>query len=349
MAINETVKIDCKVTAYPTNVFYDWYLNQSNPIAAANSFARFSKNRTVFYTPKNRFDYGNLSCDAYNIVGRMKGFCTYTLIPSNRPDSVNSCIAEQSDNFEEEEVEMESWVATTASTIVNSSANIEVKVKPKLVYLIIICKIPYNGGEDSTTICTADINHVNDLRPFWSGDSSATSLLSDGLTYQCTFRPPVKANLHDKYRFSIISLNKVGPAEGTYNFTSQIRPRPALVTQKRGSVNPKVSNDNAVMWDNFIDITTNVSYNVFTSKNITAIKENLSAKNKFVKEVKNVLKKKSTYVYVFLFLMIGFATYKLTMVSVHAHKLRVARAQIYDSTGEEGNGKNWHLLFNITN
>lgn len=350
VAINQQVDINCEVTAHPTNVFYEWYFNQSMPIADANSFNRFSKGGFFSFTPKHRFDYGNLSCGAYNAVGHMKGFCTYMLMPSNRPDPVNFCIAEQSEwsSSKETVLEKKNWAITTTTSAIANYSDIEVdnKVEPKDVHFTVICKFPYNGGEEDSTFCTAEITHLNDSRPFWSGESSSVTLLSDGLTYQCAFQPPVKAHLQSQYRFSITSLNKIGPAEQMFNFSGHVRPRtslPKVVTQKRGSADAHNSKDNendddVVKWENFIGINTNISIDGVIANNTKA---SINKKEKFWKDVKTILNRSSTYVYLFFFVIVIFATYKLTIVSVHAHELRVARAQIYASTSEEGNGKSY--------
>ncbi|KAH9407430.1 hypothetical protein TYRP_012249 [Tyrophagus putrescentiae] len=223
-AIGETVLINCQVVAHPTSsLYYDWYVNATsremdvgNGNVAAAMF-RYSKQRTLVFTPKNRFDYGNFSCAAHNTVGHMTGgqLCKYTLLPNSKPDPVSWCAAEQQQQQQ------------VAGPTQNDLEQSEEQSEP-LVPFTLTCKFPYNGGLERT-LCSAEVTRLNDSVLLWAGESTAPArLLPDGLTYQCVIRSPegVMAEQGVQYRFSVTPVNSVGPAVKPFTFTSSFSSPP---------------------------------------------------------------------------------------------------------------------------
>ncbi|XP_076328672.1 cell surface glycoprotein MUC18-like isoform X2 [Tachypleus tridentatus] len=90
-SLNEVVEVICKVDAQPETVNFSWNFNssaKSPEIFSVNSEGVIS---TASYIPRQKEDFGVLTCTGQNAVGIQDEPCQYNLIQVGPPGAVHSC------------------------------------------------------------------------------------------------------------------------------------------------------------------------------------------------------------------------------------------------------------------
>ncbi|XP_047738167.1 nephrin-like [Hyalella azteca] len=93
IAYEEQAKILCQVDANPPQVAFQWTFNNSAEIRrlAESSIVNNYTVSELSYTPRSALDYGLLTCQASNAVGRQREPCFYTIFPAGPPDPLQNC------------------------------------------------------------------------------------------------------------------------------------------------------------------------------------------------------------------------------------------------------------------
>ncbi|OTF82477.1 hypothetical protein BLA29_008362 [Euroglyphus maynei] len=134
------------------------------------------------FTPRDRYDYGQLSCVAQNSIGKTRQPCIYTTIPYGPPEPIHKCIVDMYDSIDQYD---------------DDNHN---KSLPKIK-----CQYDYNGGID--TYCRLEIYRPIDQMLIWNMTDNVEH--SNRIDF-CVFDYPINwlmANISDQHESRIIKLN----------------------------------------------------------------------------------------------------------------------------------------------
>ena len=88
VAFGDEVQVSCHVKALPSVVGgFTWRLNSSVGglrLLPSSSYTQTRDTSLLIYRPLNKQDYGTLTCEAQNEIGKQKIPCTYHLKPAGK-------------------------------------------------------------------------------------------------------------------------------------------------------------------------------------------------------------------------------------------------------------------------
>ncbi|XP_076366982.1 neural cell adhesion molecule 2-like isoform X1 [Tachypleus tridentatus] len=90
-AMNEAVKISCKLDADPTEIQFEWKLNNSRDMVDIINFINDGATSYATIIPRNQYDYGSLYCWGTNTAGTQKTSCKFNIIPAGVPETLYNC------------------------------------------------------------------------------------------------------------------------------------------------------------------------------------------------------------------------------------------------------------------
>ncbi|KAH9416709.1 hypothetical protein DERP_012177 [Dermatophagoides pteronyssinus] len=191
VAINETITIVCEVDARPSLVYFNWYHNGTAMSVNHHKYTTRGSQSVLMFMPRDRYDYGQLSCVAQNSIGKTKEPCVYTVIPFGPPEPIHKCIVDMLDErYSIDEYDEQS--------------------SPKIK-----CQYHFNGGID--TYCRLEIYRPVDHMLIWNMTDNIEQ--SNGID-SCIFDYPITwlmANIShlNQYRIklNVLTFNQQGSSK----------------------------------------------------------------------------------------------------------------------------------------
>ncbi|XP_064467330.1 hemicentin-2-like [Ornithodoros turicata] len=90
---HEEVHVICDVTAEPPDVSFRWSFNNSVTKHDVSSFTVTGARSVLYYTPRQKADYGTFQCLANNSIGEMKRPCFFQIVQRGTTSSIFNCSA----------------------------------------------------------------------------------------------------------------------------------------------------------------------------------------------------------------------------------------------------------------
>ncbi|XP_076310293.1 protein turtle-like [Tachypleus tridentatus] len=98
-AVNEAVRISCNLDADPTDIQFEWKMNNSREVMDIINFVNNGTTSYATIIPRNQNDYGLLSCWGTNTAGVQKIPCIFSIIPAGVPETLHNCsVTNQTDS-----------------------------------------------------------------------------------------------------------------------------------------------------------------------------------------------------------------------------------------------------------
>ncbi|XP_057664801.1 hemicentin-1-like isoform X2 [Diorhabda carinulata] len=100
-SLDEIITVRCQVSADPSDVTFVWQFNNSgesfdvSPARFATSSGNVSE---LMYTPSSQRDYGTLTCQGSNKIGRQLEPCIFQVVPASKPNPLTNCTVRSANN-----------------------------------------------------------------------------------------------------------------------------------------------------------------------------------------------------------------------------------------------------------
>ncbi|KPM09406.1 Immunoglobulin I-set domain containing protein 8, partial [Sarcoptes scabiei] len=151
ISFNQTIQIQCNVDAKPPLINFEWLFN--GHIINKFQFTQRGMQSILKFSPKIRFDSGEIICQARNLVGEMSQPCHYNINLREIPDPIRYCKfastqPSSTQLFESYETTVNSFSIEHATTLTDSSSSVWLE-----------CYFGWNGGLEtdcSLVICFDD-------------------------------------------------------------------------------------------------------------------------------------------------------------------------------------------------
>lgn len=108
-SLDEAVKVHCDVSADPSDVTFQWQMNNSGESFDVQP-QRFNASATgdqLTYRPTSQKEYGTLTCWATNSIGRQAEPCVFQVVPASKPSPPTNCTLKSVNNLTIEMVDVE--------------------------------------------------------------------------------------------------------------------------------------------------------------------------------------------------------------------------------------------------
>ncbi|XP_066249779.1 protein turtle homolog A-like [Euwallacea similis] len=108
-SLDEAVKVRCHVTADPSDVTFQWQMNNSGESfdVQAQRFNASATGDELTYRATSQKEYGTLSCWAANSIGRQQEPCVFQVVPASKPSPLTNCTLKSVNNQTIEIVDVE--------------------------------------------------------------------------------------------------------------------------------------------------------------------------------------------------------------------------------------------------
>ncbi|XP_066149395.1 protein turtle homolog A-like [Euwallacea fornicatus] len=108
-SLDEAVKVRCHVTADPSDVTFQWQMNNSGESfdVQAQRFNASATGDELTYRATSQKEYGILSCWATNSIGRQQDPCVFQVVPASKPSPLSNCTLKSVNNQTIEIVDVE--------------------------------------------------------------------------------------------------------------------------------------------------------------------------------------------------------------------------------------------------
>ncbi|KAH7645071.1 hypothetical protein HUG17_0609 [Dermatophagoides farinae] len=218
VAINQTKAIVCEVDARPSLVYFNWHHHNNNNNGTSITVNRLkyttrgSTQSILMFTPRDHYDYGQLSCVAQNSVGKTVKPCIYTIRPYGPPEPIYKCIV---DIFDTRYLSSSSSSSSSSSQLYNDGDDDDEKLAQSP---LIKCQYNYNSGVDGGSgidiYCQLEIYRSIDNILIWNMTNNVEQIDS------CVFDFPISwlmANISDhgenRIQINVRTFNQQGSSK----------------------------------------------------------------------------------------------------------------------------------------